>query len=217
MPKSKRYSQRVNKSEEENYKLNTSAVDRLVDANKGKVAKVDESEVRQYKSGKLQRIPTFIKAIFIKWWFAGACCFFFLWGLGSVITNQIALLIVLGFGLGVVTSYLTNNFLRFLESSDREYDIWIVFPWRKWWVIFLDVAYSFLLLYLVVKTYDFINITIINAKGLDPKTVPLGVEPLLFGVFYIAYDLAIVWLKNLVIFIIKKIIGDKNKHEEELL
>ena len=201
-------------SESEKYKLNTSAVDRLVDADKGKVEKVDESELRQYKSGKLQKIPTFIKAIFIKWWFAGACCFFFLWGLGSVITNQIALLIVLGFGLGVVTSYLTNNFLRFLESSDREYDIWIIFPWRKWWVIFLDVAYSFALLYLVVKTYDLINIIIINSQGLDPTSVPLGVEPLLFGVFYLAYDLALVWLKNLVVFIIKKLIP---QHQEEEL
>ena len=213
MSNSKRGTRRVN-NDKDDYQINTNAVDRLVDANKGKVEKVDEKEVRQYKSGKLQKIPTFIKAIFIKWWFAGACCFFFLWGLGSVITNQIALLIVLGFGLGVVTSYLTNNFLRFLESSDREYDIWIIFPWRKWWVIFLDVAYSFALLYLVVKTYDLINIIIINSQGLDPASVPLGVEPLLFGVFYLAYDLALVWLKNLVVFIIKKLIP---QHQEEEL
>ena len=218
MSKPKKYSQRANKeSDKDNYKINTSAVDRLVDASKGKVEKVDEEEVRKYKSGKLQRIPTFIKAIFIKWWFSAAACFFFLWGLGSVITNQLALLFVFGFGLGVVTSYLTNNFLRFLESSDREYDKWILFPWRKWWVIFLDVAYNFALLFVIVKTYDFINIAIINAQGLDPKAVPLGVEPLLFGVFYLVYDCALVWLRNLVIFIIKKIIGKKYKHEEDYL
>ena len=77
-----------NSSTSDNYKLNTSAVDRLVDASKGKVVEVDEKEVNQYKSGKLQKIPTFIKAIFIKWWFAGAACFFFLCGLGTIIQKQ---------------------------------------------------------------------------------------------------------------------------------
>ena len=120
-----------NSSTSDNYKLNTSAVDRLVDASKGKVVEVDEKEVNQYKSGKLQKIPTFIKAIFIKWWFAGAACFFFLWGLGTIIQNQLALLLVLGFGLGIITNMLANNLLRFLESSDREYDKWILFPWEK--------------------------------------------------------------------------------------
>ena len=195
-----------NSSTSDNYKLNTSAVDRLVDASKGKVVEVDEKEVNQYKSGKLQKIPTFIKAIFIKWWFAGAACFFFLWGLGTVIQNQLALLLVLGFGLGIITNLLANNLLRFLESSDREYDKWILFPWRKWWTIFLDVIFSFVLLFLVVKTYDGINALIIYTKQLDPNSVPLGVEPFLFGIFYIVYDLAIIWLRNLIIFIINKII-----------
>lgn len=216
MSKQKKFTKRTdNKSEQENYKLNTSAVDRLVDASKGKVAKVDEKEVSQYKSGKLQKIPTFIKAIVIKWWFAGACCFFFLWGLGSVVTNQIVLLIILAIGLGTVNDLLTNNFLRFLESSDREYDKWIIFPWRKWWTIFLSVIWNFGLLFLVVKTYDGINMVVINAQGLDPTSVPLGVEPLLFGVFYIVYDLALVWLRNLVVFIIRKIAN--RKYEEELM
>ncbi len=205
-----------NSSTSDNYKLNTSAVDRLVDANKGKVVEVDEKEVNQYKSGKLQKIPTFIKAIFIKWWFAGAACFFFLWGLGTIIQNQLALLLVLGFGLGIITNMLANNLLRFLESSDREYDKWILFPWRKWWTIFLDVIFSFVLLFLVVKTYDGINALIIYTKQLDPNSVPLGVEPFLFGIFYIVYDLAIIWLRNLIIFIINKIIY-RHKHKEEIM
>ena len=205
-----------NSSTSDNYKLNTSAVDRLVDANKGKVVEVDEKEVNQYKSGKLQKIPTFIKAIFIKWWFAGAACFFFLWGLGTIIQNQLALLLVLGFGLGIITNMLANNLLRFLESSDREYDKWILFPWRKWWTIFLDVIFSFVLLFLVVKTYDGINALIIYTKQLDPNSVPLGVEPFLFGIFYIVYDLAIIWLRNLIIFIINKMIY-RHKHKEEIM
>ena len=217
MSKPKKSPQRTGKPQEDDnpYKINTSAVDKLVDASEGKVEKVDESEVNQYKSGKLQKIPTFIKAIFIKWWFAGACCFFFLWGLGAVITDQLTLLFVFGFGLGVVTDILTNNFLRFLESSRKEYDKWIVFPWRKWWTIFLSIAVSYGLLFLVVKTYDLINIIIINAQGLEPTSVPLGVEPLLFGVIYVAYEVALVWLRNLVVFIINKL--TKKQETEELM
>ena len=215
MSKPRKGSKRVdnNLSEKDNYQLNTSAVDRLVDANKGKVEKVDEQEVSQYKSGRLQKIPAFIKAIFIKWWFAGACCFFFLWGLGTVIQNQIALLFVFAFGLGVVTDLLTNNLLRFLESGDREFDKWIMFPWRKWWTIFLNVVFCFGLLYCVVKTYDGINLIVVTTQNLDPTSVPLGVEPFLFGVFYLVYDLATVWLRNLVIFIIKKLTN--HRHEKD--
>lgn len=214
MSKNKKISKRTDTvNDQDNYKLNTSAVDRLVDASKGKVAKVDEKEVAQYKSGKLQKIPTFIKAILIKWWFAGAACFFFLWGLGSIVQDQIVLLIILAMGIGMITDLLTNNFLRFLESSDREYDKWMIFPWRKWWTIFLNVVWSFILLFLVVKTYDLINMWIIAAQNLDPTSVPLGVEPLLFGVFYTVYDLAFVWLKNLVVFIIRKIANRKYKEE----
>lgn len=216
MSKTKKiYKRPDNTTDKDDYQINTSAVDRLVDANKGKVVKVDEKEVNQYKSGKLQKIPTFIKAIVIKWWFAGACCFFFLWGLGSVIQDQIALLAVFAFGLGVITDLLTNNFLRFLESSDREYDKWIIFPWRKWWTIFLNVVLCFGLLFAVVKTYDLINIIIINVKNLDPTSVPLGVEPLLFGVIYTVYELALVWLRNLVVFIIRKIAY--RKYEKEIM
>ena len=213
MSKSKRYSKRTEKNTNE-YELNTSAVDKLVDASKGKAAKVDDKEVEQYKSGKLRKIPTFIKAIFIKWWFAGACCFFFLWGLGAVVTDQIVLLLILGIGLGVVNDILTNNFLRFLESSNREYDKWIIFPWRKWWTIFPSVVYSIALLYCVVKTYDGLNMMIIEIQGLDPASVPLGVEPLLFGIIYLVYDLALVWLRNLIIFVIQKIRNRKYEHQE---
>lgn len=207
MFKNKRGSKRVRKVSEEDasYKLNTNAVDRLVDANKGKVVKVDESEVDQYKSGKLQKIPAFIKAIFLKWWFAGACCFFFLMGLGAVIPNQMTLIFVLAFGSGIVTDLLVNNCLRFLESSEREYDKWIMFPWRKWFTIFFNVIYALIITGLVVKTYDGINMLIISAQQLDPKSVPLGVEPLLFGVFYAAYDVALVWFRNLIIFLANKI------------
>ena len=56
---------------------------------------------------------------------------------------------------------------------------------------------------------------IIAIQGLDPTSVPLGVEPLLFGAIYIVYDLAIVWLRNLVIFIIQKIIN--RKYEQEIM
>ena len=69
----------------------------------------------------------------------------------------------------------------------------------------------------MVKTYDGINLLIINVQHLDPTSVPLGVEPFLFGVFYLAYDLATVWLRNLVVFIIKKIISHKHEKDQMMM
>ena len=130
-----------NKSVEKNasdyYKLKTGAVDKLVDTSNAPV--VPESEIKKYKSGSKIRIPDWLKVVFIKFWFGGAACYFFLWGLSLV---GLDLIVVMSIGLGLVTDLLVNHMLHFIAPEKGYYDKWMMFPYKKFWTLFLNCLYS---------------------------------------------------------------------------
>ncbi|MBQ4226453.1 MAG: hypothetical protein II664_09075, partial [Oscillospiraceae bacterium] len=61
------------------YDLKTDAVDRLVDAKNA--PEVSDAEIRKYTNKNQFRLPAWLKIVLVKFWFAGAVCYFFLWGL----------------------------------------------------------------------------------------------------------------------------------------
>ena len=182
-------------TEKDYYQLNTKAVDRLVNANKMEPQKNKKLKdpAKQYRTGFLDRIPSPIKALFVKFWFNGAVCYFIFWGLGTVVTNYLDMIFVLALVLGMVTDILVNNALRFVETLPGENDRWMMFPQKKYWTFIANIFYSFIVLFCVIWLYEIIKI---------------GVEPILFGLFYMLFDLLFVGMKNLM----KTIINDaKNK------
>ncbi len=171
---SKKKNKEIPQAEKDYYKLNTDAVDRLKDAHEGKVRKVSDKELNQYKSSKLDRIPIWVKALFIKFWFAGAICFFFYWGLSIYLSSWLDQMFVFGMGLGIVTDILTNSVLRFLSSSDREYYPYMMFSSRKYWTFVANILYAYVLLFLTICVY---------------RVIHINVEPILFGIVYTALDM----------------------------
>lgn len=171
------------------------AVDQLLDAQRGKVKSYSMEELGKYRGKKGLRVPTWLTVVFIKAWFAGAVCFFFFWGLGLYITSMLDMLFILGMALGFVTDLLTNNLLRFLEKTPGDNDRWMLFPPKIYFSLPLNVAYSYLILYLVYTSYNLLNMGILAATGQE-GTVPLGVEPILFGVLCMAFDLLFVGIKR---------------------
>ena len=190
------------KTTAEYYKLKTDAVDRLVNAENA--PKVSDEEIKKYTSKGKFSIPGWLKICFIKFWFAGAVCYFFFWGLGVYISGA-DLMAVLAIGLGVITDVLTNRALRHFEPTEREYDKWMMVTVRKFWSIFLNVLYAGVLLFFVIKTYYVINVALgVNADAAkDEKASMLGVEPILFGLFYLGFDMLFITMKNTLIKIIK--------------
>lgn len=182
------------------YRLHTEAMQDLVEANEANSPEVSEKELKKYKSkGFLDRIPIWIKALFLKFWFAGAVCFFFFWGLSNYLTWLDAVF-VMGFALGVVTDLLTNNIFKYFESTKGEFDRFIMIPHGKFWTLFLNIVYSYLILFMVVTVYGVITVlgTKINADFY------LGVEPILFGLLYLLFDMIFVGAKNLLVKIFRE-------------
>ena len=210
MSKKKKTPEIKPKAEKSSYELNTDAVDRLVNAEKNaKLSPLMKDPGKQYRSsGLLDKIPAWLKAVFMKFWFNGAVCYFILWGLGLFISNIENMLIILALVLGMVTDLLVNNALRFFAPTVGANDKWMMFPKKKLINLFLNMIYAFVVLIIVVWFYNSINGAINAAKGTTGQ-IYLGVEPILFGLFYVIFDLCFIGMKNLCASIIR---DAKNKN-----
>lgn len=179
----------------EYYKLNTKAVDDLVTADVTNSPKVSQEELDKYRSGSGLKLSDAAKAILVKIWFAGSVCFFIFWGLGTYLTDQLDMLAAFGVVLGMVTDILVNNIFRHFAETPGANDRWMMFPKRQLSSFFLNILYAILLLFCVSQIYNGINYAVLAARG-GGDTVPLGVEPILFGVFYTAVDLLFLAMKH---------------------
>ena len=185
---------------ENNYKLNSEAVEALAGADSSPAPEYSKEELERYKGKKKFKIPAPVKILFLKAWFAGAVCFFFLWGLG--LTNLLDTLFVLGVAIGLVTDLLVNNVIRFLEAFPGEHEEWMLFPKKGMVSFFLNLIYGFVIAFCVYLLYSLINFAIMSLTG-NTETLPLGVEPVLFGIFCMGIDMLFVGIKRLIVNIIE--------------
>lgn len=185
-----------NNRNNKNYNLKTDAVDRLVNANKMQIS--DELKLKdpakKYRSSFLDKIPGTVKALFIKFWFYGAVCFFIFWGLNLM--DSLDQLVIMSIVLGLVSDILIDNILRFIETVPGENAKWMMFPQKKYWTIITNILYAFLLFFCVRLFYNALNLLGQNL-GLY-----IGVEPILFGLFYMGFDILFVSMKNLFVSIV---------------
>lgn len=181
---------------EKNYDLRSTAVDDLVDAQSGEVPEYSEEELARYRSKSKFNIPETLKILLIKAWFFGAVCYFILWGLGTYIYSLIDMLFILGIVLGLVTDLLTNNVIRFIEKTPGANDKWLLLPKGGMVSFFLNMIFGLIIVYGVYNLYGLINRVIIAITGAT-DTVPLGVEPILFGVFCMGFEMLLIGIRRL--------------------
>lgn len=192
------------KSSADYYNLKTDAVDRLVNAKNKTYEKTKEDPGKEYRSKSfLSKIPSWIKALFIKFWFNGAVCFFIFWGLGLYVTDMLDMIVVLAIVMGMVTDILVNNAFRFLETFKGQNDKWMMFPKKKYWTFFANIFYAFFILLGVIYFYNILNLALNRLNGTEGEMF-VGVEPILFGLSYMAIDMLFITMKNTMI----KIISD---------
>ncbi len=160
-------------------------------------------EFDPYKVDRFSRIPALIKAIFIKFWFAGMVCYFVMMGLK--IGNDLDRLVLVGAVLGVVVDVLVNPLFRYMESDRREYNAYMMFPFpfRAFWTFFTNLIYYIFVLVCVNFCYLGLNELLNLIKG-TTEVIHLGVEPLLFGVITVACDMLFIGIKNVVVMLVKK-------------
>ena len=161
-----------------------------------------------YKRDKLAMLPTWLKAVFIKWWFAGAVCYFIVWGLSVYIQNDENLMLLTGVVLGIVVDIFVNPAFRYLESDRREYDPYIMFPFpfKQFWTFFTNIIYYVFIMFLVARLYGVLQ----KLTGFIDGS--LAVEPLLFATFCLIIDMAFIGIKDAIVYLVKK--NSKKRSEE---
>ena len=196
--KDKRNNAEEQKTAADYYKLHSQAVNDLVTANEENSPAVSEEELKKYRSRSGIKIGETLKALLIKFWFNGAVCFFFFWGLGAYLRDLLDQLLVLGLAMGIITDILVNNILRYVQKTPGANDRWMMVPEKRLSSLFLNIFYAYFVLMFVYMFYNVIN-SIISANGHEL----LGVGPILFGLIYLGFDLLFISLKHLLIRIVE--------------
>ena len=157
--------------------------------------KNSSKEFNPYRTDFLSRIPTFIKALFIKWWFAGVVCFFVNMGLGIYVAEEDWMFLD-GVFLGLITDLFVNPIFRFMETDRREYNAYMMFPFplKAYWTFFTNILYYIGVAILVNFVYNFINEFMFS----------LPIEPMSWALIVLAVDMAFIGIKDLIVHLIKK-------------
>ena len=197
---------------EDFYDLKVDKVDELVAALKGEDTsefgevsmniseivgdgKNSNKEFNPYRTDFLSRIPTFIKGLFVKWWFAGVVCFFVNMGLGIYVAEE-DLLFLDGIFLGVFADVFVNPLFRFMETDKREYNNYMMFPFplKAYWTFFTNVLYYVVVTLLVGAIISFINEFMFS----------FAIEPLSWALIVVAVDMVFIGIKDLIVHLVKK-------------
>ena len=189
------------------YKLKSDAVNDLITANEENSPAVSPEELKKYRKQSKLHLSDTLKAVLIKMWFAGAVCFFIFWGLGTYIRAELDMLFVFAVVLGIVNDLLVNNIFRFYEKTPGANDRYMMFPKKSFLNFFMNIFYSGIVLAAVYMLYNVLNTVIISISGAPKDGVPVGVEPILFGVLYMAVDMLFIKMK----LTFKKIVDDAKK------
>ena len=188
---------RSESEKQSNYQLKSDAVEELANADTSETPQYSAEELGKYRSKKGIHIPEPVKILFIKAWFAGAVCYFILWGLGGTyVSNTVDMLFILGMVLGMVTDLLTNNVIRFLEAEKGANDKWLLITKRGIIGFFANLFFSMIVVLGVFIVYDLINRFVVTITS-DPDNLFLGVEPVLYGLFCMGFDMLFVGIKRL--------------------
>ena len=192
---------------EDLYRIKAEAVEDLVNANKENTPSYSEEELKKYRSKSRLNINPVFKALFIKFWFSGVVCYFFIWGLGMYIPSNLDLYFVTAIGMGFVKDILENNLYRFVANPEGSNDRWMMFPKKSYMSLDFNVFYAILVTGCVYFTYQGINF--VGTSGNNDRVV-FGVEPIFFGIFYMGFELLFLWMKHMAV----RIIADAKKKVE---
>ncbi len=169
--------------------------------------KVDYKD--QIKPGKLDKIPSWIKIILLKYWVAGATFYFFgmggafLWANGDNDRQTISLWLILGLGLGLMMEYVSKPIIRLMRTDFDDTYRFNLINLRGVKSLFLNLLYGFVNTMLTMALSVFLNRLHINLDVLN--IADGGAEPFLMGFLFLFVDFWFVFFKRLSIFTYKKI------------
>ena len=166
------------------------------------------------KGGIFARIPFMVKALLMKWWAYGAGIFFIFWGTTNLLTGGervpnlgevFILLVLLALFNGIVSDCIIFHFIDLIDDDTNKTRKVVFFHNKKLYSLFINILYSMVV---TLVAYNLFNLVVTLLVMLIPD-LTLGVEPIFTGFLFLIVDIFFVFIKNMIIKIIKKIKGDE--------
>ncbi len=184
------------------------------------------NEFNPYASDKLSKIPLGIKIVFLKYWVAAAALFFF--GIGNPIiisagqeytaAQFLPLYLSLSLGLGIFIDFIYKPLTNLMNSPQNPTKYYNLVNFKGVGGLLLNLLYSFIIMIPMVTILVFLAKHNINLDFLNQSDNKAAIEPFTGGFVYIALDLIVVSIKNLIVYIYKtKKYEAINKKNEELI
>ena len=132
-------------------------------------------------------------------------------GLGIYITNNFDLFVVCGLVTGVIVDCFVNPIFRMMESDRKEYNYFMMFPFpfKKIWTFFANLIYYLGVMILLSWFYELIfGVLKVSDFG--------GVEPLGFGLACLIVDMALIGIKDLIVFLVKRAVKKSREKKAAL-
>ncbi len=125
-----------------------------------------------------------VKAAFIKFWFAGAVYFFVGWGLSIQSADQLDLVLVLGLIHGLVTDILVNRILVFIETPEKPCRKYILCYSKKFFSVPVNLVFSVFFVFFVAYVYHAINALAMSFGWVPDGFIFIGAEPIGYGLLF---------------------------------
>lgn len=161
---------------------------------------ISMDDLHAYKQqGFLARIPYWIKAVLLKYWFYGAICFFVLIGLGGAGATGENGAIVCGLIAGLVFDFIVYGIFRLMDSDKKESRYYVMYKTKNVWSVFVNIPYQLLIFILGMWI-----MTSIVATYKDPVNNWFLQEPFSQALVLTALDAVFVLIKNLLVYLFRK-------------
>lgn len=162
-----------------------------------------KEEMKQYKAGYsiFNKLPFWLVALFLKYWYFGAVCFFLAFGLGL---QQYWFALAAGLGGGAFYDIAVRHILLALDSKN-ETKFHIMCASKKYYSFPINIIYNVVLFYTGITF-----VYLIHLAGLEY----FGNEPLSFGLIMIFVDAMFLLLKWGILSLISHFRGKNNQQED---
>ncbi len=179
----------------------------------------DLNKMDPYAINKLHKVPFWIKATLLKWWFYGATYFFMMMSITNATENSTSqgmwewIYIMAGVLCGAFYDLVINKILILADTDKHESNNFSVFISKKYYAMILNIIYYTLVFVLVFILQTYMLPPIMKNFNIKFK---FGSEPVTFGILVLIFDYIFLGIKQLIILIIKKIKAKKviEKNEE---
>ena len=161
---------------------------------------ISMDDLHAYKQqGFLARVPYWIKAVLLKYWFYGAICFFVLMGLGASGAIGENGAIICGLIAGLVFDFIVYGIFRLMDSDKKESRYYVMYKTKKVWSVFINIPYQLLIFILGMWI-----MTSIVATYQDPVHNWFLQEPFSQALVLTALDAVFVLIKNLLVYLFRR-------------